>query len=283
VLTDWNHGPHRLTCRQTEYTFGLVVDALAGDEPGGLPAGPLQGICDDLLEASVPQECKDTSRSLAVDWTDLESFSRPPPHGTSDCAAVLHALHDFYANSTSLIADAVTRAQQRHRDGHASQRAEHTAILTQIKQKETAIERYFTAFENGTMDDTTACDRLSKLRGEIAQLTARADAIVDSLGTEPAPPPPATIERLQAYLASAITNGTPNERKAAIEALIAEIRITDEGVIPVFRIPGPGTPDPGNDDATSTGAEPVRALVRSVEPRGLEPLTSWLQTRRSSS
>ena len=21
-----------------------------------------------------------------MDWTDLESFSRPPPHGTSDCA-----------------------------------------------------------------------------------------------------------------------------------------------------------------------------------------------------
>ena len=37
------------------------------------------GICDDLLEASVPEEFKDASASLAVDWTDLESFSRPPP------------------------------------------------------------------------------------------------------------------------------------------------------------------------------------------------------------
>jgi hypothetical protein len=86
VLADWKHGPHRLTYRQTEYTFGLVADALAGDEPGGLPSGPLQAACDDLLEASVPEELKDASRSLAVDWTDLESFSRPPPHGTSDCA-----------------------------------------------------------------------------------------------------------------------------------------------------------------------------------------------------
>ncbi|HEX5300897.1 MAG TPA: hypothetical protein VFW50_28290 [Streptosporangiaceae bacterium] len=86
VLADWKHGPHRLTYRQTEYTFGLVADALAGDEPGGLPSAPLQAACDDLLEASVPEELKDASRSLAVDWTDLESFSRPPPHGTSDCA-----------------------------------------------------------------------------------------------------------------------------------------------------------------------------------------------------
>ena len=86
VLADWKHGPHRLTYRQTEHTFGLVADALAEDEPGGLPSGPLQAACDDLLEASVPDEFTDASSSLAVDWTDLESFSRPPPHGTSDCA-----------------------------------------------------------------------------------------------------------------------------------------------------------------------------------------------------
>ena len=61
-------------------------DALGKDEPDGLPSPELQAACDDLLEASVPEEFKDASRSLAVDWTDLESFSRPPPHGTSDCA-----------------------------------------------------------------------------------------------------------------------------------------------------------------------------------------------------
>src|SRR5215467_3194372 len=86
VLADWKHGPHLLTYRQTERTFSLVADALGKDEPDGLPSGPLQGICDDLLEASVPAEFKDASRSLAVDWTDLESFSRPPSRGTSDCA-----------------------------------------------------------------------------------------------------------------------------------------------------------------------------------------------------
>jgi hypothetical protein len=86
VIADWKHGPHRLTYRQAEYTFGLVASALARDEPGGLPSPALQAICDGLLESSIPQELKDASTSLAVDWTDLESFSRPPPHGTSDCA-----------------------------------------------------------------------------------------------------------------------------------------------------------------------------------------------------
>ena len=86
VLADWKGGPHRLTYRQAEYTFRLVAGALGTDRPDGLPSPALQRACDGLLEASVPEEFKDASRSLAVDWTDLESFSRPPPRGTSDCA-----------------------------------------------------------------------------------------------------------------------------------------------------------------------------------------------------
>jgi hypothetical protein len=86
VLADWKGSPHLLTYRQTERTFGLVAGALGKDEPDGLPSRALQAVCDDLLESSVPGEFKDASASLAVDWTDLESFSRPPPHGTSDCA-----------------------------------------------------------------------------------------------------------------------------------------------------------------------------------------------------
>ena len=86
MITDWKHGPHRLTYWQTERTCGLVAAALAKDEPDGRPSQALQAVCDDLLEASIPGEFKDASTSLAVDWTDLESFSRPPPARGGDCA-----------------------------------------------------------------------------------------------------------------------------------------------------------------------------------------------------
>jgi hypothetical protein len=86
VTADWKHGPHRLTYRQTERTSGLVAAALAKDEPDGQPSQALQATCDDLLEASIPGEFKDASTSLAVDWTDLESFSRPPPAKGGPCA-----------------------------------------------------------------------------------------------------------------------------------------------------------------------------------------------------
>jgi hypothetical protein len=86
VIADWKHGPHLLTYRQTEYTFGLVTGALGKDEPDGLPSQALQAVCDGLLEASIPAGFKDASTSLAVDWSDLESFSRPPPARGGPCA-----------------------------------------------------------------------------------------------------------------------------------------------------------------------------------------------------
>ena len=42
VIADWKNGPHRLTYRQTERTFGLVTAALGKDQPDGLPSQPLQ-------------------------------------------------------------------------------------------------------------------------------------------------------------------------------------------------------------------------------------------------
>jgi hypothetical protein len=86
VTEDWDSGPHQLTYRQVERTFGLMADALAKEQPGGTPSAALTAALDDLLEASIPPEHKDTSTALAVDWTDVESFSRPPRHGSKACA-----------------------------------------------------------------------------------------------------------------------------------------------------------------------------------------------------
>jgi hypothetical protein len=86
VIEDRETGPHQLTYRQTEYTFGLVTRALAKDEPDGAPPASLQAACDALLEASIPARHKQASRSLAADWTDTETWSRPPRHGTTSCA-----------------------------------------------------------------------------------------------------------------------------------------------------------------------------------------------------
>jgi hypothetical protein len=86
VLATWRSGPHTLTYRQVERTFGLVVDALAAGQVNGSPTDTLTGVVDDLIEASVPAAYKHASSSLAVDWTDHESFSCPPPTPGGPCA-----------------------------------------------------------------------------------------------------------------------------------------------------------------------------------------------------
>jgi hypothetical protein len=86
VLEDWRNGPHQLTYRQAGRTFLLVAGALAEKQPGGGPSDALARAGDDLLEASIPAGYKDASTSLAADWTDVETFSRPPRRGTKECA-----------------------------------------------------------------------------------------------------------------------------------------------------------------------------------------------------
>ena len=62
--------------RGHERTFGLVADALAKDEPDGLPSRAFAVICDDLLEASVPAEHKHASTVLNCDDSMRKHFNR---------------------------------------------------------------------------------------------------------------------------------------------------------------------------------------------------------------
>jgi hypothetical protein len=86
VIEDWRTGPHQLTYRQVEHTFSLTVQALGKDEPDGAPSPGLAAACDGMLEASIPARHKDASAALSADWTDTETWSRPPRHGTTGCA-----------------------------------------------------------------------------------------------------------------------------------------------------------------------------------------------------
>jgi hypothetical protein len=78
VVVEHRAGPHLLTYRQTEYMVGLIDRVLSKDAVDGAPTDVLQSLADDLIEASIPTEYKQLSRDVAVDWTDVESFARPP-------------------------------------------------------------------------------------------------------------------------------------------------------------------------------------------------------------
>ena len=86
VLVCWRVGPHELTYRQVEYTAGLIDTALKKQRPDGAPSKSLQELCDTLVESSLPERYKKASSSYAIDWTDMESFSRPPSEKGGPCA-----------------------------------------------------------------------------------------------------------------------------------------------------------------------------------------------------
>ncbi|GAA0708244.1 hypothetical protein GCM10010199_03010 [Dactylosporangium roseum] len=144
----------------------------------------------------------------------------------------------------------------------------HAELATRIAT-EAAINRYHAAFEAGTMDDTTAGPRIRDLRNQLAQQQTRRA----QLDAQPATPEPETLAR--AYLQHVITTAAS---EAAIETLIAEVKLTDQGVIPVFKIPAPDTPmpPPDPDGGINEEGSPVRTMVRSVGRAGLEPATKGL-------
>lgn len=84
VITDRKGAEHELTYRQLEYTFRLISRRLAKDQPDGSPSDTLSAVLDALLEASVTTLGAPDSTSYALDWTDHETWARPPlKHPTS--------------------------------------------------------------------------------------------------------------------------------------------------------------------------------------------------------
>lgn len=86
VVASWKRGPHRLTYRQIERTYSLVCDALKKESPDGVASELLSQVVDALVEASVPDAYAQQTSALAIDWTDLQTYSRPPSPDHTDCA-----------------------------------------------------------------------------------------------------------------------------------------------------------------------------------------------------
>jgi site-specific DNA recombinase len=79
------------------------------------------------------------------------------------------------------------------------------------------------------------------------------------------------LQQVANHIDQVISSGSHNQRRALIEALVAQVKITGPGrIVPVFRIPQPETEtyDPATPDAG------VRAMTNLVGPVGFEPTLS---------
>jgi site-specific DNA recombinase len=152
--------------------------------------------------------------------------------------AVTGALASFYRDQHALIADAIAAAQASHAAADEGRRAELAATEHELARTGAAIDRYLAAFENGALDPEDLAGRLAQLKARSHQLRARRDELASELTDVPAAPPPATLRQVADHVDEIIGAGTHTQRKALIETLVAQVKITrSDRIVPVFRIP----------------------------------------------
>jgi site-specific DNA recombinase len=187
--------------------------------------------------------------------------------------AMLKALQATYAD-TSIVDDALSALAARSGELHHQDKDELTTLAAKIKTTEDAIERYLHAFEAKTMDEAICGRRVQKLAIELTQLQDREAELRHTLADDPEPPMPEDINELRDHIADVIHNGDERSRKALLQALTWEIKITGRHKVkPTFVVPLKDHKDLPNR---------VRPRSGSVEPRGFEPLTPGLQSQCSA-
>ncbi|MBL0888488.1 recombinase family protein [Myceligenerans indicum] len=134
--------------------------------------------------------------------------------------AITDALIGFFAN-TDLIIEAVAMERSLRAEGSHRHHAELDTITGQITTTEAAIDRYLTAFENGTLDERTCGRRVNDLTVKLDQLKTRHDELRQLCHDLPQLPSPTAIEQLRQDLAHVLRHGTPGQRKAVIETRVS--------------------------------------------------------------
>jgi len=150
--------------------------------------------------------------------------------------AMATALVEFFER-TDLITAAV-EAEREQRAQHTDRfRAELEAITGQIAATEAAVDRYLSAFETGEIDPKICGDRVRDLTLKIDQLKTRRGQLADLVSATPTPPTEDELNTTRATLAQIFKDGRVGQRKAFIEAHVAEIKIENARILPTFIIP----------------------------------------------
>jgi site-specific DNA recombinase len=170
-------------------------------------------------------------------------------------------------NDHDLIDQAISQAYERLTERDAEQESELAVLRSKLAETRAAMDRYFRAFETATMPEDTCAPRIAALAEQAKALETRASELAARQDEEP--PERATaadLEDLRQTLRAALKSSTPDSVKPVLQVLIDSIRVEGrENIEPVFRVPA------------------VRVDSGYMEPAGIEPATSCLQSRRSPS
>ncbi len=116
--------------------------------------------------------------------------------------------------------------------------AELERLDAELRNTNATLDRYFQAFENGTMPEQACAPRIAKLTRRLSELEARRTELAIDDEQAPEPLTEEDLRALQAHVAQVIQNGDPPARKALVQALVQEIRVVSRAEIyPFFYLP----------------------------------------------
>jgi hypothetical protein len=177
--------------------------------------------------------------------------------------AVLHQLTGIY-RAGPLIQNALATAQQQAERERPALDERRQAITAEIARNEHATARYFDAFEEGRLSPERCEQRLADLTTRLDDLRAQQAELTDS-GENADTPTAADLAAVAEQLEKVLAQGEPEQTKALLRILIAELRVNSKTEIqPTYRIVTPG----------------VCATSEKVETVGIEPTSviacEWL-------
>ena len=171
--------------------------------------------------------------------------------------AVLESLLATYAD-TEVVSAAIERWRSRAAEQQPDSASQVRRVEAEISGTQSAVERYYSAFENGRLSECRFGSRVDALERRLTQLRAKLAELRDASTAVEAPSKEA-VRSAEEAVRHAMLNGTPGQRKALLKELIVEVRVESrDSIIPTFRLP-----------ATS-----VRVTEAMVGRGGLEPPTS---------
>jgi hypothetical protein len=117
-----------------------------------------------------------------------------------------------------------------------------------------SLERYFRAFEEGTMPESACAPRIGELSEKLRGLEARREELAVEEPSEREPLTDEDLALLQAEVRKVIEGGDPPTRKALLQSLVDETRVVSRPeIFPSFSL------------------HAVRPPQRAVPLRGFEP------------
>ncbi len=154
--------------------------------------------------------------------------------------AVLHQLSGIYRNDP-LIQDALATAQQQAERERPALDERRQAIAAEITRTEHSTSRYFDAFEEGRLSPERCEQRLADLTGRLDDLRAQQTELSDNDDNAAHTPTTADLAAVADRLDKVIEQGEPEQTKALLRIVIAELRVNSKTDIqPTYRIVAPG-------------------------------------------